>query len=321
MDPNSGYLETMTPLEKEVMLKVKDFLKHSYNIDSRKIWNRWNILRFCRARKFDFDKIVLMIHTYFKWCIDIQMNQIGQLDMQQYELLKTLYAHGYYNVDLQGRPIYIEQVRFMKPTEIFQKYTDEDLTKYYVQSYERLLHVIFPECSRVAGKRIDKTCAIMDLKDVNLFKLFSGKIKAFLNLATDIAQNYYPEVLGSMYIINSGYLFSGIWMIVKGWLDIKTQQKINIITGKGHTELKKVIAVENLPVSMGGTCERELTEDHGPWEEELKASHQNKTVFHRNHELVSGYYWDEEEKTEEKVKLEEEAKSHEAAKLSGTHIN
>lgn len=316
MDLNSGYLETMTPFEKETMLKVKDFLKSSYNIDSRKIWNRWNILRFCRARKFKYDEIVLMLDVYFKWCTEIQMNQIGNMDMNKYSELKTLYAHGYYNVDLQGRPIYIEQARFIKTTEIFAKYTDEDLTKYYVQSYERLLHVIFPECSRIAGKRIDKTCTIMDLKDVNLFKLFGGKVKAFLNLASNIAQNYYPEILGSMYIINSGYLFSGLWMIIKGWLDVKTQQKINIITGKGHSELKKVIAIENLPVSMGGACERELTDDHGPWEVELKASKEHHTVFHRNHELVSGYYWDEEERVEEKIKLAEEAKIQNEAKLS-----
>lgn len=34
-----------------------------------------------------------------------------------------------------------------------------------------------------------------------------------------ITQDYYPEIMGKMYIINAGYLFSGIWAIVKLWID------------------------------------------------------------------------------------------------------
>lgn len=295
----SGQLETITPQEKEIMLRVKSFLKETYQINSSQIWNRWNILRFCRARRFNYEQILVMLKKYFEWADSIKMSEIGQLDMDNYKELKTLYAHGYYNVDLTGRPVYIEEVRRMKPSEIFHRYSDLELTKYYVQSYERLIHVIFPECSKLAGRRIDQSCAIMDLKDVNILKLFTGKIKAFLNLAIDIGQNYYPEMLGSMYILHAGFLFSGIWTVCKGWLDPRTQQKVHIISGKGHKELKTVIAAENLPVFLGGTCERELVENYGPWDEELKISHQNHTVLHRDQEIVKKYFWDEEERTEE----------------------
>lgn len=302
MQPQTGTLETLTAGEREVLRAVKNFLRESYGIDCKRVWNHWFILRFCRARKWELPQIVEMIKNYMTWCGEIQMSTIGQIDMASYGPLKALYAHGYYNTDRSGRPVYIEEVRKMQAEQLFQAYSDDQLQKYYVQSYERLLHVIFPECSRAVGRRVDSTCAIMDLKDVNILKLFGGKIKAFINIAIGIGQNYYPETLGSMYVLHAGFLFSGIWAVVKGWVDPKTQKKVNIISGKGHSELAKVIDPASLPVFLGGTCTRELTEDFGPWHDELQRSYRDRTVFHSDPGLVEHFFWDDQEKAEEAQK-------------------
>lgn len=177
MITQTGYLESLTPKEREIMLQVKAFLKETYGIDCKKIWNHWNILRFCRARKFVLNDIVIMIRDYMTWCTEVQMHSIGELDIGQYGILKELYAHGYYNTDCMGRPLYIQDAKRLKADDLFKNYSDELLSKYYVQSYERLLHVIFPECSRVAGRRIDTTVGIIELKDVNVLKLSPAKLK------------------------------------------------------------------------------------------------------------------------------------------------
>ena len=69
----------------------------------------------------------------------------------------------------------------------------------------------------------------MDLKGVSIMSLFFGKIKTFTKIATKIAQDYYPEILGKMFIVNSGFMFRGIWGMVSVWIDKKTQKKIKII--------------------------------------------------------------------------------------------
>lgn len=46
-----------------------------------------------------------------------------------------------------------------------------------------------------------------------------GQVKHFTKLTSRITQDYYPEIMGKMYIINSGFFFKGIWAIVKPWLD------------------------------------------------------------------------------------------------------
>jgi hypothetical protein len=302
MDIPTGYLETLTPKERETMLQIRAFLRETYGIDCKKVWNHWNILRFCRARKFVLNDIIIMIKDYMNWCTEIQMSQIGELDIAQFNVLKANYAHGYYNTDIVGRPLYIQDARRLKADVLFKNYSDDHLKKYYVQSYERLLHIIFPECSRVVGRRIDTTVGIIELKDSSIIKLFTGKVKSFLNIAVELGQNYYPETMGTMYVLHAGFLFSGIWSVVKMWLDIKTQKKTNIISGNGRDELFKIIRPENLPVFLGGTCTRELTDDFGPWSTELQRSYANKTVFHSDPKLIQHFYWDEEEKAEERAK-------------------
>lgn len=44
-----------------------------------------------------------------------------------------------------------------------------------------------------------------------------------------------------MFIINSGFMFSAVWTVVKPFLDEKTQKKIVIISGNGLKEIREEI--------------------------------------------------------------------------------
>jgi hypothetical protein len=143
-----------------------------------------------------------------------------------------------------------------------------------------MVNIAFPEASKQAGKRVDRTLSIIDLKDVSLFKMFTGKTKAFVNLGTSITQDNYPELMGQTFIINTGYFFSGIWSIVKGWLDPVTRKKIQIISGSGKKELLEIVDEDKLHVELGGTFTGEIRDNHGPWKEALEKSYKNKTFHH-----------------------------------------
>lgn len=100
--------------------------------------------------------------------------------------------------------------------------------KYYMQSYETLLKRIFPACSVAAGRRIEQTCSILDLKGASM-GMMSKQVYSFIKIATSVAQDNYPEMLGKMFIINAPMLFSGIWACIKPWVDEKTRAKVSII--------------------------------------------------------------------------------------------
>ena len=89
-----------------------------------------------------------------------------------------------------------------------------------------------------------------------------------------IAQNYYPELLGRMYIINTSSLFSVVWKLIGVFLDEKTKNKIKVLGSNYLPELLKDINIENLPEFLGGNCKCEQIEggclfaDIGPWNPE-----------------------------------------------------
>jgi hypothetical protein len=91
-----------------------------------------------------------------------------------------------------------------------------------------------------------------------------------LKIAANIAQNYYPEMLGNMVLINASWAFSAVWSVVKAFLDEKTTSKILVERSSYLTKLLEFIDKENLPDFFGGTCKCSeyggcLLSDIGPW--------------------------------------------------------
>jgi len=60
--------------------------------------------------------------------------------------------------------------------------------------------------------------------------------------------------MGQMFIINAPLLFTGVWAIVKGFLDERTRKKITIMGGKYKKDLLLLVEADNLPDFLGGNC-------------------------------------------------------------------
>jgi hypothetical protein len=114
---------------------------------------------------------------------------------------------------------------------------------------------------------VTQTCTILDLKDIKLTQASSAY--KFVKPASEMAQNNYPEILGSMFILNAPFLFTGIWAIVKMWIDDKTKEKIHILGSGYKKELLKHVDPASLPDFIdGGLCRCKggcLGSNVGPW--------------------------------------------------------
>jgi len=119
-------------------------------------------------------------------------------------------------------------------------------------------------CSKVAGKQIAHTFSILDMSNFSISS-FTGKVKALVNKASQVSQDYYPEQLGQLYICNAPYVFSGIWAVIKGFLDEKTRAKIHLYGGNYKQKCLESCDSENLINFLGGTCEKTLNDNWGPW--------------------------------------------------------
>jgi hypothetical protein len=127
------------------------------------------------------------------------------------------------------------------------------------------------------GRLIETSCSILDLKNVTLKQV--GSVYGYIQEASKIGQNYYPErmgtfifsmslMLGRFFMINCPRGFSAVWSVIKRFLDPVTVEKI-VILGKDYRDaLLMEIPIENLPKRFGGLCkcpEGCESSDAGPW--------------------------------------------------------
>ena len=66
------------------------------------------------------------------------------------------------------------EIRNLKLDQIFNEFTIEEASKFMILTFERMLNIIFPECSKLRNKKIDTCIVVIDLSDVSLLKLFDN---------------------------------------------------------------------------------------------------------------------------------------------------
>jgi len=270
----SGFYDELNKTQFDALQTWKGQLKDGNVIENFEIYDDLFLLRFLRARKFDLEKTMEMFKKFLQWRIDMHVDELREsFEMENLIEIKKLYPHGYHRTDKLGRPVYIELYDKTDVNGLFKVTTEEKMVKYYIKQYERQMKYIFPACSAVVQKPVEQSCTILDANGIGIFSLV-GPIKGFVKLASDIGQDYYPEMLGKMTIINVGFLFRAIWSMVKGFIDPKTQSKISLLKSSYKEELLKLIDEDKLPSFLGGKCTCDnfvygcLGSDIGPWNPE-----------------------------------------------------
>jgi len=182
-----------------------------------------DILRFCRARKFDMPKMQIMFTNFMNWRQDQSIDDI--IDTYKYdeiEQVQAVYPHGYHGIDKMGRPIYIERIGLMDPAKLWEVTTQERIVRHYVMEYELLMKHKFPACSALKGERVNQGLTLMDMTGGSV-STANSQTYGLCKLAAQVGSDYYPEIMGNLFVINAPMLFSGIWAVVKGFLDEKTR--------------------------------------------------------------------------------------------------
>jgi hypothetical protein len=97
-------------------------------------------------------------------------------------------------------------------------------------------------------------------------------INLLSNCAPALLQQYYPEHLGQMFIVNAPMVFKAIWAVVRPWLEARTQTKIQVVSNEkqARESLLAVIPAENLIQRLGGLSKVDMMSEigEGPWADE-----------------------------------------------------
>ncbi|KAI5207330.1 hypothetical protein E4T42_06062 [Aureobasidium subglaciale] len=229
------------------------------------------MLRFLRARKFNVDMAKAMFIDCEKWRKEFGGgvdNLLQTFEYKEKEEVFKYYPQYYHKTDKDGRPLYIEQLGKINLTAMYKITSEERMLQNLVVEYEKVADPRLPACSRKSGHLLETSCTIMDLKGVGLTNFSS--VYGYVQKASAISQNHYPERMGKLYLINAPWGFSSIFSMVKKFLDPITVAKIHVLGSGYEKELLAQIPKENLPKQFGGSCQCsggcELS-DAGPWQD------------------------------------------------------
>lgn len=223
--------------------------------------------RFLIARAFNVDDAVTMWANSVIWRFDNKMDQILDQPYSEVTAVEKLMNNNYmHKTDKFGRPLHIEHVGKLDVEATLKQYTVDQVVrvKCHLFEFKKKILMNFSETDLHLGKTgiSDQTCAIIDLNGMSKSQ-FNTATLSFLKAVSKINQDYNPELMGKMFIINAPMMFSVIWRIVKVFLHERTRAKISIIRGPGIAEMLEVIDAESLPEFLGGKCECEGGCDSG----------------------------------------------------------
>lgn len=279
MPLGSGRVGTLTADQEKVLEEFKVKLREA-NLFHEVRHTDYFLLRFLRARKFSIEDAFLMLKNFEEWRKEWDVDTlVKEFKLPCEEEVTELYPRFYHQTDNQGRPIYCEHIGKVDINKMFNVLCPDEtdskvkydkamnlMLKHFIVGYERLLDQRFPACSEKAGKHIEQCYTILDMKGVALSQ--ASTVVPFVRETAKIAQDYYPEMMGKMVIINSPMLFRGAFTLVKPFLDPVTLSKIEILGGSYKSTLEKDIPAENIPGLLGGACncaEGCDKSDLGPW--------------------------------------------------------
>ncbi|GAD93034.1 CRAL/TRIO domain protein [Paecilomyces variotii No. 5] len=212
------------------------------------------LLRFLRARKWDLTKALVMLVSTLRWRLkemhvddDITKNgeanallksqssdptekKEGEDFMRQLRTGKS-FAHG---IDRNGRPMCYVRVRLHRGSE----QSAETMERFTVLLIETTRMMLTPpvETAAIVFDMTDFTLANMDYHPVKFI------IKCF--------EANYPECLGTILIHKAPWIFSGIWKIIRGWLDPVVAAKVNFTNSV--QDLEQFIPRDRIIKELGG---------------------------------------------------------------------
>lgn len=217
------------------------------------------LCRWLRARKFDLDLLVKMVEEATEVRAiplkdDFYPDPAAALMVKRHVYVSQ-YPQFYYGNGKNGVPVFFSQAgrTNIKGLECVTNF--ESILKYH---WFEMMHN-FSTRLKTNKKENDNAnnfacITVMDLEGLSIATMNSRTL-SLIKEQINIDSLCFPETLNRMIIVNAPRFFAATWKLIKGWLDARTANKIEIISSRKTMEkrLKELIDADQLPADYGGT--------------------------------------------------------------------
>lgn len=224
------------------------------------------LARFIKARQFDLVKALVMFKKSETWRSENDIENIWNFDFKEKQKVFDYYPNAFHKTDKIGRLLWITRSINFDYESIKKVSTEDRVLRYHIRENEKNKVYRSKACSGKVGHRIGQSVLIIDLDGMPLMQIYS--MMGFIQKVLAVDNDYYPECMGKIFVVNAGFLFSGIWCIIKPLLPVETATKVSIMGSKFQKELLELVDEENLPSFLGGSCNCPggcEKADIGPW--------------------------------------------------------
>uniref|UniRef100_A0A6B2LE39 CRAL-TRIO domain-containing protein n=1 Tax=Arcella intermedia TaxID=1963864 RepID=A0A6B2LE39_9EUKA len=204
--------------------------------------------RFLRARQWKLDAAYAQLKKYILW---FQKYKNILREKQKKEFF-TLTPHIFYGFSKVGEPIFWGLSGRTNVTKVLQHVSYEAVLHRHIYSVEKQL-VRMKQKTKELGKLVETQIMILDLTGLT-FQMDARGSTLFKD-TIQIDQDFYPEILGHLFIINAPWIFKGMWALISPWIDPVTSKKIHILGGDYLNTLLKYIDLDQIPKEYGGTAD------------------------------------------------------------------
>ncbi|CAK5270317.1 unnamed protein product [Mycena citricolor] len=233
--------------------------------------------RFLRARNFNIAHSKTMLANAQNWRktvegvgIDALYEETDPFDYPEREIVFDCWPLWFHKTDkvrleCLSRVIRIPISAATLPG-LYKHVTPSRHWRTLLSNAECLTREILPACSRQAGTHVGTVLVIVDLQGFGLSKFWG--MKSLVRTAFQISQDYFPETMGQLAIVNAPSSFTMIWSMMRPWLSKETAEKVDILGHDYQNVLNALIDPENLPTTLGGKClcpEGCHQSSAGPW--------------------------------------------------------
>ena len=99
---------------------------------------------------------------------------------------------------------------------------------------------------------------VMDLEGLGTQHMSSCLLRLFKDLNDSDAANF-PELIGDIFVVNVGWVFTALWSLISPLVDTTTASKVHVHrSGEPFDCLVSELGAECLPTELGGAIENAL---------------------------------------------------------------
>lgn len=243
----------LTEKEQKKFSEFKSYVVEKYSSVRKQLWDDWFLLRFCHNKhklkdvKKKFDEF---IEFYKEYDLDNNIDFFSRENEDYNNFQKNTSKHDV--ISNQYEIVSIEFKKYQNDYELI-KIPHKSFVRAYIKILEELKNVKYPILSAKAGKRIDKYNVVFDLKDAPLKQLLDSKIINYFKGLFLVFQDYYPESLGKILILNPPFIFYAVFALIKPFLAKATKDKVEFLRGDDvNKRMQSWIHKDMLPTEYGG---------------------------------------------------------------------